>query len=242
MSAKAARKLKPSSGLVDATAVSVGAITGTGIYVVTGIVASLAGPALVVSMIVAAKLLIHSFFIVLGMRHMDPENFQLFIPSKAGVIYGACYIFFAFGDFARVSVIAEEVKDAEHTVPKAILLLLLISTVFYLLIGVATVGLVGASSLAGSSSPLATAMSATGNRAAVAPVSLGGLVATASVLLTAILGVSREAYAMARKDVLPATLGRLHPVHGTPYLAIWVSGALMDPDDLLREPARSSGR
>ena len=97
----------------------------------------------------------------------------------------------------------------------------------YLLIGVAVVGLVGASSLAGSSSPLATAMSATGSKAAVALVSLGGLVATASVLLTAILEVSREAYTMARKNALPAMLGRLHPVHGTPYLAIWVSGALM---------------
>lgn len=46
--------MKPSLGLVDATAISVGAIIGAGIYVVTGIVASLAGPALVVSMIVAA--------------------------------------------------------------------------------------------------------------------------------------------------------------------------------------------
>lgn len=154
MNAKAASKLKPSLGLVDATAISVGAIIGAGIYVVTGIVASLAGPALVVSMIVAAIVA----------------------------------LFFAFGGFARVSVIAEEVKDAEHTVPKAILLSLLISTVFYLLIGVSAVDLVGASSLAGSSSPLATAMSVTGNRAAVALVSLGGLVATASVLLTAILG------------------------------------------------------
>ncbi len=54
MSAEAARKLKPSLGLVDATAISAGAIIGAGIYVVTGIVASLAGPALVVSMIVAA--------------------------------------------------------------------------------------------------------------------------------------------------------------------------------------------
>jgi amino acid transporter len=41
MSTKAARKLKPSLGLIDATAISVGAIIGAGIYVVTGIVASL---------------------------------------------------------------------------------------------------------------------------------------------------------------------------------------------------------
>lgn len=36
MDAKSARKLRPSLGLVDATAISVGAIIGAGIYVVTG--------------------------------------------------------------------------------------------------------------------------------------------------------------------------------------------------------------
>jgi APA family basic amino acid/polyamine antiporter len=39
--------LKPTLGLLDATAINVGAIIGAGIFVVTGIVAGLAGPALV---------------------------------------------------------------------------------------------------------------------------------------------------------------------------------------------------
>ena len=46
--------LKPTLGLFDATAISVGAIIGAGIFVVTGIVAGLAGPALVFSMVIAA--------------------------------------------------------------------------------------------------------------------------------------------------------------------------------------------
>jgi APA family basic amino acid/polyamine antiporter len=47
-------KLKPTLGLFDATAINVGAIIGAGIFVVTGIVAGLAGPAIVVSMLIAA--------------------------------------------------------------------------------------------------------------------------------------------------------------------------------------------
>ena len=47
-------ELKQRLGLFDATAINVGAITGGGIFVVTGIVAGLAGSALVVSMILAA--------------------------------------------------------------------------------------------------------------------------------------------------------------------------------------------
>ena len=48
------KELKPRLGLLDATAINVGAIIGAGIFVVTGIVAGLAGSALVVSMALAA--------------------------------------------------------------------------------------------------------------------------------------------------------------------------------------------
>ncbi|RLI41497.1 hypothetical protein DRO59_06780 [Candidatus Bathyarchaeota archaeon] len=41
------QRLKPKLGLFDATAISIGAIIGGGIFVVTGIVAGFAGPALV---------------------------------------------------------------------------------------------------------------------------------------------------------------------------------------------------
>jgi len=48
--------LKRSLSLLDATSISVGAIIGGGIFVVTGIVADLAGSALVISMVIAAAI------------------------------------------------------------------------------------------------------------------------------------------------------------------------------------------
>jgi len=323
--------LKPTLGLFDATAISVGAIIGAGIFVVTGIAAGYAGSALVVSMLIAAiislltalsfaeltawqpkegsiyeytyqlispfagfltgwmwilsntfagaavslgfahyltalfpilqanlvaailciafttlnyfgvrqsavinnflvvaKLLILAFFIIFGLAYINPSNFTPFAPFEVGVFYGACYIFFAYGGFARVAVIAEEVKDAKRNVPRAILLSLIISTIVYILVGLIAVGLIGASRLSDPSSPALThAISVTGNAAAFYIVSAGGLLATASVLLTAILGVSRMAYAMARRKDIPQTLSKLHPKYGTPYYSIWIIGALM---------------
>jgi APA family basic amino acid/polyamine antiporter len=228
--------LKPTLGLWDATAISIGAIVGAGIYVVTGIAAGSAGPALIVSMLlaaaismltamsfaeltawkpiegsiyeytyqlispfagfltgwmwvisntfagaavslgfasylcalfpalppnvvaavfcflftalnflgirqsallnnvlVAAKLSILGFFVIYGFFHMNPSNFASFNPFQAGVLSGAFYIFFAYGGFARVAVVAEEVKDAKRNVPRAIMLSLAISTVVYIL-------------------------------------------------------------------------------------------------------------
>jgi APA family basic amino acid/polyamine antiporter len=324
------KELKPRLGLLDATAINVGAIIGAGIFVVTGIVAGLAGSALVVSMalaavtaiftalsfaeltawlpregsvyefgyrlispmagflggwmwilsnvfsgaavslglgnyvaalvpglspsliaatacvlftglnyigiqhsaelndiLVAAKLIILGFFIAYGLLYVDASNFEPFRPLDAGVLYGAFYIFFAYGGFARVAVVAEEIRDAKRIVPRAIILSLMISTVFYVLVGIVAVGLVGASSLSGSGHPLALAMDATGSTAAVLLVSVGGVISTASVLLTSILGVSRLAFAMSRRGDLPGALSRIHPRFGSPHISVVIAGTLM---------------
>jgi APA family basic amino acid/polyamine antiporter len=323
-------ELKPYLGLWSATAISVGAIIGGGIFVVTGIVAGLAGSALVVSMVIAAviavftalgfakltawkplegsiyeyacqlispfsgfltgwmwiisntfagaavalgfayylsaavpflqanvvaavicvaftalnfvgirqsaifnnvlvatKLVILGFFVVFGLMHVNTANFVPFAPFDSGVFYGAFFIFFAYGGFARVAVVAEEVKDAKRNVPKAILLSLAISTVVYILVGVVAVGLAGSVGLANSNSPLTDAIGATGSSLAMQIVAVGGLVATASVLLTSVLGVSRVAYAMARRKDMPQALSKLHGRFGTPYYSIWIAGLVM---------------
>jgi len=183
--------------------------------------------AIINNVLVAAKLGILGFFVVYGAFYIRSSNFADFNPFQFGVLSAAFYIFFAYAGFARVAVIAEEVKDARKNVPKAILLSLLISTVFYVFVGIVALGLVGASSLAESSSPLTKAISATGSIAAAYMVSAGGLIATASVLLTAILGVSRMMYAMARRRDLPQSLCRLHPAFNTPHYAVWITGAVM---------------
>jgi APA family basic amino acid/polyamine antiporter len=179
------------------------------------------------NVIVVAKLFVLTFFVIFGLAHLKSANFVPFAPFKAGMFYGACFIFFAYGGFARVAIIADEVKDARHNVPRAILLSLTISTIVYMCVGVVAVGLVGASGLAGSNSPLTKAIGITHSKAASSIVSAGALLATASVLLTAILGVSRMAYAMAKRKDLPPFLSRLHPKHFTPHYSIWLTGASM---------------
>lgn len=179
------------------------------------------------NVLVAVKLAVLAFFVVFGLTAMNSANFLPFQPFSSGVLFGAYFIFFAYGGFARATVIAEEVKDAKHNVPRAVLLSLAISTVVYVLVGVVAVGLVGSEVLASSNSPLTNAIGATGSGLAMEVVSLGGLVATASVLLTAVLGVSRMAFSMARRNDLPAALSLVHSRFGTPYVSIWIVGVVM---------------
>ena len=108
------------------------------------------------NVLVVVKLAVLGFFVVFGLTVVNSANFVPFQPLSSGVLFGAYFIFFAYGGFARATVIAEEVKDAKRNVPRAVLLSLVISTVVYVLVGVVAVGLVGSDALNRSSAPLAT--------------------------------------------------------------------------------------
>jgi APA family basic amino acid/polyamine antiporter len=179
------------------------------------------------NVLVVVKLIVLGFFVAFGLFFVNTSNFLPFQPFSSGVLFGAYYIFFAFAGFARATIIAEEVKDAKRNVPRAVGLSLAISTVVYILVGIVAVGLVGSKNLAASNSPLTFAIGASGSSLAMQVVSVGGLVATASVLLTGILGVSRMAFSMSRRNDLPRRLNLLSARFGTPYVSIWIVGVVM---------------
>ncbi len=139
---------------------------------------------------------------------------------------GAAIIFFAYSGFARITLISEEVKNPNKTIPLAIILALGISTVIYMLVSFTAIGLVGPEGLATSGSPLADAASSESSTAAYL-ISIGALAATLSVLLTTLLGLSRVSFAMARNQDLPQLFLKLHPKRSVPYNAILVFGLMM---------------
>jgi basic amino acid/polyamine antiporter, APA family len=177
---------------------------------------------------VSLKVLILLFFISFALGYFKPGNFTPFAPTgPMGIFMGAALIFFAYTGFARVTIMAEEVKDPEHTIPRSIYIALGVSTLLYILVSLTATGLVGTAALSHSMSPLAEAIRSAGNPAATFIVSIGAMIATASVLLTTIMGVSRIVFAMGRSNDLPSFASRLHPRFSTPHYAIWLTGAFM---------------
>ncbi|MDD1687842.1 amino acid permease [Methanoregula sp.] len=180
------------------------------------------------NLLVTAKVLILLFFVAFGLGFFRPGNFTPFAPEGSmGILSGAALIFFAYTGFARVTIMAEEVKHPEKTIPRSIYLALGISTVIYLLVSIVAVGLAGAPALANSGSPLADAVGMTGSPGAVLVIALGAMIATASVLLTTIMGISRIVFSMARSQDLPSLFERIHPRFSTPHYAIVITGACM---------------
>jgi APA family basic amino acid/polyamine antiporter len=180
------------------------------------------------NILVVIKIIVLCFFVIVGVFGINSQNYSNFSPSGlSGILQGAGFLFFAYLGFGRIAALGEEVKNPKRTLPLSIFIALAASVILYIVTGVVATGLVNYKILAGSGSPLADAAKATGSFAVVATISLGALVATVSVLLTNLLGLSRVSFAMARNGQLPKTLAKVNSKFGTPHFSILATGAMM---------------
>jgi APA family basic amino acid/polyamine antiporter len=136
-----------------------------------------------------------------------------------GVLQSAGLLFFAFAGYARIATLGEEVRDPEHTIPRAIPLALGIAVAIYAAVGVACLLAAGPEALATSTAPVATAVKAAGEAWALPVVRVGAAVASLGALLALIAGVGRTSLAMARNGDLPRPLATVQPRHRVPARA-----------------------
>ncbi len=177
------------------------------------------------NVLVAVKVAALLLFVAVGVWRVDPGNFRPFAPKgPAPILEAAALFYFAYIGFPRVSTMAEEVRDPERCIPRAILLALWISAALYLLVTAVAVGVAGWVRLSSSRAPLEEVARDLGIGWAVG---VGGLFATLSVVLTSVMGQSRVFFAMARNGEIPRSLSMVHPRLGTPLYTVLLSGAIM---------------
>ena len=176
------------------------------------------------NVMVVIKVGVLLFFIVLGAFFIKASRFAPFHVEATSILHAAAILFFAYTGYSRVATLGEEVKEPEKTIPRAILAALGLSAGLYLGTLLIALGSAGAGRLATSNAPLALAISSTGINWGVYVISFGALVATSSVFLTDLLGISRVVFAMARNGDLPRSLSAVHRRFGTPHRAVLASG------------------
>jgi len=168
------------------------------------------------------------FFVLLGIPNMKMNNFTPFSPhGLIGVFQASAIIFFAYVGFIRPIYVVEEVKDPKKNVPKGIFLGLIISAIIYFLVTFVAIGLVGSNVLGSTDSPLASAISTTNFPQVVSIIVFGAMIATFSVLLGDVLGLSRMIFAMGRKGDYPKWFGNIENFSRTPRRAVLFAGLII---------------
>ena len=162
--------------------------------------------------------------IVIGFTFASPEpvNYTESPTGFPGIAIAFVLIFFAFIGFEDMANVAEEVKKPKKTLPRAIILSVVISGIIYILVSLAVVRVVNWEELANSAAPLAlVAQRGLGSEGHILLSAIALFAITNTVLITLVAG-SRIFYGMAREKVFPSVLEKIHFKTKTPWIAIIV--------------------
>jgi APA family basic amino acid/polyamine antiporter len=151
-------------------------------------------------------------FILVGARHVQPANWQPFMPyGMSGVMSAAALVFFAFIGFDAVTSAAEEVKRPERDLPIGIIGSLAACAVLYVIVSAIMTGIVPFQKFLGIDHPVSLALQYAGENWVAGFVDLGAILGMTTVILVMAFGQTRVLFAMSRDGLLPKKLATLLP-------------------------------
>lgn len=179
------------------------------------------------NILVLLKLAVIGLVIGVGAFYVKPANWSPFAPNGiSGVMSGVASVFFAFIGFDSISTTAEECKNPQRDLPRAMLICLAICTVLYVLITLVLTGMVNYKEL-GVSDPLAYVFQKVNLDFVAGVISVSAVVAITSALLVYQLGQPRIWMTMSRDGLLWKRFATIHPKFKTPSFATIITGIIV---------------
>ena len=182
--------------------------------------------AIVSNLFTVGKLVPIIIFVAAGFLFLNSQAFEPGpTPTTGAFSQSVLLLVYAFTGFEMATIPAGEVRDPQRSLPRALIIAILVVAVLYIMIQVVCVGTLPG--LAQSQKPLADAGSQFLGAAGGAIISAGAVVSITGNLNILLLSGSRLPFAMAEQKQLPAFVGRIHKRFSTPYVAILITAAFM---------------
>jgi APA family basic amino acid/polyamine antiporter len=122
-----------------------------------------------------------------------------------------------------MSTAAEESKDAQRHMPKAIIYSLAISMVLYVLACLVLTGMQNYTEI-DPESGFSTAFESVGLGGLANLIAVGAIIGILTVMFTFMLGVTRVWFSMSRDGLLPHWFAKTHPTRHVPVRVTWIVG------------------
>ena len=176
---------------------------------------------------VVIKIAVIVLFVLVGVFYVKPNNWtNNFAPQGlSGIMVGATTVFFAYLGFDTISTSAEETINPQKSLPRAIIITLLICTAFYIIVCLVLTGMVPYSQL-GKGDALAYVLEAVGQDKIAGIISLGAVIGLLAGPLATMFASIRILFTMSRDGLLPKKLTELNK-NGVPGSATIGVGILM---------------
>jgi amino acid transporter len=161
-------------------------------------------------------------FVLLGLGHINPELFSNFAPNGVVIPFLKTlpFVVIAFCGFEVVATLAEESKDPEKDIPRALKGAAIFLTVLFGSFATVLFGILPASELT-TNAPLIKAGGLIFGAIGTAWLAIQSFTGSASTVNGGVMGQTRVLYAMAREGWFSSYFAKIDEKHGTP------KGALM---------------
>lgn len=193
-------------------------------------------------------------FVVFGLVRLflggtfDPSHFQPFFRGDSpyaqslGLLGAMGFTFIVFEGYEIIAQTGEEVHEPEKNIPRAVFVVIGLSTAIFILVAFTSIGLSGHCVAVNPTDACLLVQTPTGVEgntngiaeiaATVMPLGLpivvfGVVLGALAALNSLIFSSSRVAFAMGRDGTLPRIFGRLHPKKRTPHVSIVGSGLII---------------
>lgn len=176
------------------------------------------------NVMVVLKLIVVLLVIIVGAGYVDTANWHPFAPNGfGGVMGGVSSVFFAYIGFDALSTTAEECKNPQRDLPRAMVYSIIICTILYIIIALVLTGMVNYKEL-NVNDPLAYVFQKINLKWFSGIIAVSAVVAMAGVFLVFQLGQPRIWMTMSRDGLLPKRFSEIHPKFRTPAYATIITG------------------
>jgi amino acid transporter len=180
------------------------------------------GVSLTLVLIVCAGVLLRHRFA------LDPAQLSLKGSTVAGVAIGVNIAIFSLVGFENPTAFGEEAKDPLVTIPRALIVGLLLSGILFILFAYTEVlGFAGyKTTLDKVDTPINILAGLVGMPVLIVPLSLGAMIGSFAAVSACVNASARIMYSLSRNGILHPAVGAAHAVHETPHVAVTIMSAL----------------
>ena len=143
-------------------------------------------------------------------------------PGRTGIgfIGAALPVLFAYSGFTYLNNLAGEVREPQRTLPRALLLGMLLVIAAYALVNIAYLSVLGHAGLAASPTPAADVMEHVAGPIGAKLIAIGIAISTLGFCNITLVSGARVLQAMGEDGLFFRNVARLHPRHHTPNVAL----------------------
>jgi amino acid transporter/mannitol/fructose-specific phosphotransferase system IIA component (Ntr-type) len=180
------------------------------------------------NLLVLALISILCVFAFRGLPAIDGTRFMPFQPAGwTATLVATGMVFVSYGGLTKVASVAEEVRNPTRNIPGGMFLAFGLVSILYLLVVIATVGLLEGEALSGSLAPVMLSAQVAMGPAGAFIINIAAFLAFVTTANAGLLSASRSPMAMARDGLLPERLSRTHPRLGTPLPSLSITTAFV---------------